>query len=114
MVEVLAAVLLSVGVTVGLLGGIGLHRFDSVYARLHAATKPASLGLVLVLTGVALQTGNSGDVMKLVLVIVFQLLTAPVAAHLLSGAAYRAGAELGPTAEVDELATKGPSNTPRR
>ncbi|HWB72035.1 MAG TPA: monovalent cation/H(+) antiporter subunit G [Egibacteraceae bacterium] len=112
MLEVLASVLLSVGVAVGLLGGIGLHRFGSVYARLHAATKPASLGLVLVLTGVALQTDDAGDAMKLVLVIVFQLLTAPVVAHLLSSAAYRAGAELGPTAEVDELATKGPTKTP--
>lgn len=114
MVEILASVLLLAGVSVGLLGGIGLHRFESVYARLHAATKPSSLGLVLVLTGVALHSDNSGNAMKLALVIFFQLLTAPVAAHLLAGAAYRAGAELGPTAEVDELASSRGPHPPRR
>ncbi len=105
--ESVAAVLLLAGVTIGLIGGVGLHRFGSVYARLHAATKPATLGLVLVLAGVALRAGDSGDVVKLVLVIVFQFLTAPVTAHALARSSYRAGIPMGATAELDELADAG-------
>lgn len=99
-----AAVLVLAGVTLGVLGGVGLHRFGSVYARMHAATKPATLGLVLVLVGVAMRAGDSGEVVKLVLVILFQFLTAPLAAHALARSAYRAGIPLGGTAELDELA----------
>ncbi len=102
--EILAAALLLAGVIIGITGGVGLHRFGSVYARMHAATKPATLGLVLVLAGVAVRAGDTGDVIKLVLVIVFQFLTAPLAAHALARAAYRADIPIGATAELDELA----------
>ncbi len=105
--EILAAALLLAGVTIGVLGGVGLHRFGSVYARMHAATKPATLGLVLVLAGVAVRAGDAGDVIKLVLVIVFQFLTAPLAAHALARAAYRAGMTMGETEKLDELAGRG-------
>ncbi|MDP8969097.1 MAG: monovalent cation/H(+) antiporter subunit G [Actinomycetota bacterium] len=105
--EILAAVLLLAGVTIGVVGGVGLHRFGSVYARMHAATKPATLGLGLVLAGAAVRVGDSGDVVKLVLVIVFQFLTAPLAAHALARSAYRAGIPMGSTAELDELDDAG-------
>ncbi len=103
MAEIVAAVLLLAGVTIGVIGGVGLHRFGSVYARMHASTKPATLGLVLVLAGVAVRAEDSGDVVKLVLVIVAQFLTAPLAAHALARAAYRAGMPMGATGELDEL-----------
>lgn len=101
--DVLAGTFLILGVILFVLAGVGLHRLDGVIARMHAATKPATLGLVLVLAGTAIRLESSGDVMKLALVGVFQLLTAPVAAHLIGRAAYRAGLGLGPTTTVDEL-----------
>ncbi len=101
--DIVSAVLLLAGVTIGVIGGVGLHRFGSVYARMHAATKPATLGLVLVLAGVAVRAEDAGDVVKLVLVIVLQFLTAPLAAHALARAAYRAGMPMGDTGGLDEL-----------
>ncbi len=114
--EILAAVLLLAGVTIGVVGAVGLHRFGSVYARMHAATKPATLGLVLVLAGAAVRAGDSGDVVKIVLVIVFQFLTAPLTAHALAKSAYRAGIPMGATAELDELAdaVRGDGEAERR
>ncbi len=50
---------------------------------------PATLGLVLVLSGAAVRAGDAGDVIKPVLVSVFQFLTAPLAAHALARGAYR-------------------------
>ncbi len=104
LVDVMAATLILVGVVLGVVAGLGLHRFPDVFARMHAATKPATLGLVLVLAGSALRMEDKGDMAKLLLVIALQFLTAPVGAHMVGRAAYRAGTELSPATSVDELA----------
>ncbi len=104
MLDAVAAVLILTGVALGIGAGLGLQRFPDVFARMHAATKPATLGLVLVLTGAALRVEESGDVAKLLLVVVLQFVTAPVGAHMVGRAAYRAGTELSPATSCDELA----------
>lgn len=104
MLDVIAAVLILTGVGLGLLAGVGLQRFPDIFSRMHAATKPATLGLVLVLAGAAFRVENRGDVAKLVLVIVLQFITAPVGAHLVGRAAYGDGTRVGPQLQCDELA----------
>jgi multicomponent Na+:H+ antiporter subunit G len=104
MPDVLAAVLILVGVAFAVTAGLGLQRFPDVFARMHSATKPATLGLVLVLAGAALRVEQAGDVAKILLVIVLQFITAPVGAHMVGRAAYRAGTELSPMTTIDELA----------
>ncbi len=101
--ELLSGILMFVGAALALIAGIGLQRFDDMFARMHAATKPATLGLALVLGGAALQVPDAGNVAKLLLVIMLQFVTAPIGSHLIGRAAHRAGTELGPV-EVDELA----------
>lgn len=105
-VDVAVAVLLLTGVTLSLVAGIGILRFPGLYSRMHAATKPSTLGLLLVLAGAALRMADPGDVVELALVAAFQLLTAPVAAHMVGRAAYRSGAAGTRNAEVDELAER--------
>ncbi len=102
--DVAAAVLIVTGVMLGVGAGLGLQRFPDVFARMHAATKPATLGLVLVLAGAALRVEQRGDLAKLLLVVVLQFITAPVGAHMVGRAAYRAGTELSPATSCDELA----------
>ena len=102
--EVVSGIMMLVGAALALIAGIGLQRFEDVFARMHAATKPATLGLVLVLGGAALQLPDAGDVVKLLLVILLQFVTAPVGSHLLGRATYRAGTEMSSVVAVDELA----------
>ncbi|MCZ7528292.1 MAG: monovalent cation/H(+) antiporter subunit G [Acidimicrobiia bacterium] len=102
--EVLSSVLMLAGVSLSLLAAIGLHRFPDVFARMHAATKPATLGLVLVLAGTSLQVTERGDIAKLALAVLLQFLTAPVGAHMVARAAYWSGTELSSATAVDELA----------
>lgn len=102
--DVISATLLLAGVALILLGAVGLNRFDDVFARMHAATKATTLGMVLVLTGSALQMTMLGDAFKMMLVIVPQLITAPVGAHMIGRAAYRSGTELSDKTAIDELA----------
>ena len=102
--ELLSSLMMFVGAALALIAGIGLQRFDDMFSRLHAATKPATLGLALVLGGAALQAPDAGAVAKLLLVVMLQFLTAPVGGHLIGRAAYRAGTEMSDTLAADELA----------
>ena len=100
--DVFSAVCLIGGALSCLLGAVGLLRFPDVAARLQAATKPQTLGLLLILVGTAVQLDfvyASG----LVLVGLFQMLTAPVLAQLVGRAAYRTDGIRRDTLVVDEL-----------
>lgn len=105
--DVLVAALLLFGVVLSVLAAVGLQQFPDVFARMHAATKPATLGLLCILVGAAIHLEGTGAVAKLMLVAVLQFITAPVAAHMVSRAAYRAGTELSPLTTIDELAETG-------
>ncbi len=77
------ASLLSLGAAVGLL------RFPDSLSRLHAGTKPQILGLILVIIAIALATRTWATLLALVPIAIFQLFTAPVAAHMIGRAGYR-------------------------
>lgn len=98
-----AGVLVGVGVAFVLLGGIGLLRLPDVYARMHAATKAPSLGVACILAGTAALLSSPVGVAKLLVAILFLFATAPVAAHAIGRAAYRAGVPLWEGTLYDEL-----------
>ena len=106
--DVLSAILILSGCFLGLVGGIGLLRLPDVFGRMHAATKPPTLGLVLVASGAILRVDQVSDVTLLVLVIMLQFLTAPVGAHLVGRAAYESGGLVAPDTVIDELAEDDP------
>jgi multicomponent Na+:H+ antiporter subunit G len=86
--DIVAAVFLVSGALLSLAAGVALVRFPDLLTRMHAAAKPQVLGLLLVLVGCALRLRTGVDITTLVLVGVFQLATAPVAAHMVGRAAY--------------------------
>jgi multicomponent Na+:H+ antiporter subunit G len=102
-VEVLSAALMLSGAVIAVIAAIGLHRLPDVYARMHVATKPATLGITLCLTGAALEAANASIATKLVLAIVFQLVTTPAAGHLLGRAAHAARSPVSEYTFLDEL-----------
>lgn len=106
-VDVVSAVLLLAGATSCLLGALGLMRLPSMLSRLQAATKPQTLGLLLILAGAALRVQLESAV-TLVLVAMFQVLTAPVISQILGRSAYRSGSVRPEILVVDEMAEKGP------
>ena len=89
--EIAVGVLILLSGFLSMAAGIGIVRFPDVLTRLHAATKPQTLGLLLVLAGVAMRLHSGMDLATLLLVGFFQLLTSPVAAHLVARSAYRTG-----------------------
>ena len=111
--DVVSAVLLLSGALLAVIAGAGLQRFADVFSRMHAATKPATLGLVLVLVGAALRMSDPGSIAKLLLVIILQFATAPVGSHLVGRAAYRRGDELSRSVHIDELAGARDGRSPQ-
>lgn len=101
--DVLGSALLLGGVALAMVAGVGLLRFPDVFSRMHAATKPATLGLLMVTLGAALVMDDPRDRTRLLLVAAFQFLTAPVAAHMIGRAAYRSGTGDLSGLVVDEL-----------
>lgn len=77
------------GAVWSLIAGIGLLRLPDVLTRMHAATKPQVLGLLMMLLGVALRLRTADDITTLILVGLFQTWTVPVAAHMIARAARR-------------------------
>ena len=103
--DVVASVCLVAGCFLCLTAGLGLIRFPDVLNRMHAATKPQVLGVLLVMTGAVIRLAGQPIVWMLVLVGVFQLLTAPVSAHMVSRIAYRRRHVRRDLLLVDELGT---------
>ena len=87
--EVVAAVLILLGALLAMTAAIGIVRFPDTLSRMHAATKPQVIGLVLVLIGAVIRLRGNVDIWMLVLVGLFTLLTAPVIAHTVGRVAYR-------------------------
>lgn len=102
--DLVAAALLIVAALLTLAAAIGLVRFPDPLSRLHAATKPQILGLILVVIALALSARSGTVLLLLVPVVIFQLLTAPISAHMVGRAGYRNGDFDPDSLLVDELA----------
>lgn len=97
-------VLILAGSLLVAISAVGLHRFDSVFARLHAAGKATSLGFLLVAGGALTTELPARTAGELALAGLLLVLTTPVGVHMLARAAYRSGDQLAPDTAVDELA----------
>jgi multicomponent Na+:H+ antiporter subunit G len=124
--EVLVSGLLLFGLFFLLTGTLGLLRLRDVYSRMHATTKSTTLGVAGVLLAALLYLRFLGvsSGLKESLILGFLFLTAPVGAHMIARAAYRAGVPLWHGGVVDEFkewqelsarqdAARLPSGTPR-
>ncbi len=101
--QILAAVLLVLGAFFMLLGALGLARFPDVYLRMQATSKASTLGVALMMLGVACQAGSWAVTSKALLIIAFFFLTSPVAAYVMARAAYFKGTPLWEGTQQDEL-----------
>lgn len=88
-VELLLSFLVLLGGFFCFVAGLGILRLPDVLIRMHASTKAGTLGAGLLLIAVAIYFGDLATTTRAVLTIVFLLLTAPVAAHMIGRAAFR-------------------------
>ena len=91
-VAVLTGILVLLGSILTLIGTIGLLRFDSFYARVHAPTLGTTLGIgcVLIASILYFSVLQSRPVIHEVLIMIFVTVTTPITLMLLvSAALYR-------------------------
>ncbi|SNZ11141.1 multisubunit sodium/proton antiporter, MrpG subunit [Terribacillus aidingensis] len=103
MIQTIIEIILDVLVILLLLGGafivftasVGVLRFPDIYTRLHAASKGSTLGVAGILIGAFIFHYMEYGIVsgRLILGVLFIMLTAPVASHLISRAAHLRGAK---------------------
>jgi multicomponent Na+:H+ antiporter subunit G len=72
-------------------GTLGLLRFPNVYNRLHATSKPTTLGTVAMFLAGFAHFGPGGAGLTSLVGIVFLFLTVPTGSHMISRAAQKSG-----------------------
>jgi multicomponent Na+:H+ antiporter subunit G len=98
----IAALAILIGSIFLFLGALGIFRMPDLYNRMQAGTKATTLGNILTLTGLALLMPHWSP--KILLLIVFVLVTNPICSHALARFAHRAGKKLADGSVLDMLA----------
>lgn len=101
--DVASAVLLLAGSVFALIAAIGVVRLPDLLSRMHAATKPQVIGLMLVVTGLALRLRDPSVLGILFLVVALQMGTSVVSSHMVARASFRSGALRRDLLVVDEV-----------
>jgi multicomponent Na+:H+ antiporter subunit G len=111
--DILALVLVLIGAVLCLTATIGLLRWRDVPTRLHAATKPQVLGVLLIVIAVELSLRSWEALAFGIPIVLIQFATAPLAAHMVGRAAYRNRTTDEANLYVDELrhSTEEPGST---
>lgn len=97
--DILSLTFILLGALLAVSTALGLVRFRDTVSRMHASSKPQTMGLALTLIGVILHIlvhGDlsvqvRGDLGMLVLIMLFALMTAPVVGNRISHVAKREG-----------------------
>ena len=105
LIELMAALFILFGSIVSVISAFGMIRLPDVYTRSHAATKSATLSVLLCLFGsfVYFWIHDGFVSIRLILGIIFVFITAPVAGHLVCRAAYRSRVPLAEGSGDDAL-----------
>lgn len=82
MTDFVTATLVLAGSLLMLIASIGLLRLPDVLCRSHAVAKAMTLGIFLMLFGLWLHLEGEEASLKILLAIFFQVVTIPVASHL--------------------------------
>ena len=101
--SILVSACLLLGSGLMLLAAIGIVRLPDLPTRMHATTKAGALGTSLIMLGVLLAFNEAYVTARVIAIICFIMLTAPVAAHVLGRAGYFLGAPLWEHTVVDML-----------
>lgn len=89
-----------------LIAAIGMLRMPDFYLRTSVTTKAVTLGVGLMLFAAALHFQNINVTSRVLAIVIFIILTAPVAAHMVGRAAYFTGVKMWKNSVMDDLEGK--------
>lgn len=91
--DIASWMLIVTGALACVISGFGMLRMPDLFTRIHAASVADTGGMLLILTGLMIQAGIGLTTAKLVLIVVFLLITSPTATHALARAAREDGVQ---------------------
>ena len=91
LIDILSWAMILAGSFFVIIGAVGILRFPDFWSRLHAASVTESAGMILLLIGMALQTGWTLIAFKLGVIGIFMLITGPTSTHAVANAALISG-----------------------
>lgn len=95
MIDLFVAFFVLLGSFLMLLASIGLNRMPDLLTRMHATTKAGALGAGLLVIAFAIVFwDDTAIIIRAGAVVVFIMITAPVAAHVLARTSYFVGVEV--------------------
>jgi multicomponent Na+:H+ antiporter subunit G len=103
MIEVIVSLSLLAGASFMLLAAIGILRLPDLPTRMHASTKAGAMGAMFIMAGVAFFFADSIVFARAFAIVIFILITSPIAAHVIGRAGYFTGVMLWDGTVKDEL-----------
>lgn len=101
---VVSSILIIIGLIMMVVGSLGMVSFPDIYSRLQASGVSDNTGIAIILVGLIIKEGLSWGSVGLLLILIFLLLTNPIATHSIAKSAfvmrkrpYRKGEEGGST-----------------
>lgn len=99
-INIVSGTLIISGALAIIVGLLGVFRMPDFFTRLHAASVVDTMGTMLIIFGLMLYSGFNIVSVKLLLILIFILITTPAAAHALAKSALHGGLE--PMLDKDE------------
>jgi multicomponent Na+:H+ antiporter subunit G len=101
--DVVTAALLVFGAGLMLLAAVGVVRLPDLYSRMQSATKASTLGVGCTMLAVAIDSADLAIATRVLMIVAFVFLTAPISAQMIGRAGYYVGVPLWKGTSFDEL-----------
>lgn len=111
MTDWIIIILSTLGTLIILIAAVGFLRMPDIYLRISVATKASTMGIGLILVGAAMYFNELGITSRVIAIIIFMLLTAPVGAHMIGRASYFTGVKIWRRTIIDDLKGKYDTKT---
>jgi multicomponent Na+:H+ antiporter subunit G len=102
-IEIIVSLFLLVGASFMMLAAVGILRLPDLPTRMHASTKAAAMGAMFIMGAVAFYFADSIVFARAFAIVVFIMITSPIAAHVIGRAGYFTGTPLWEGTVKDEL-----------
>ncbi|MCC5929603.1 MAG: monovalent cation/H(+) antiporter subunit G [Cyclobacteriaceae bacterium] len=101
--DIIIIVLSTLGTLLIFLAAVGIVKMPDLYLRISVTTKAVTLGVGLILASSAVYFNEAGVVSRVIAIILFIFLTAPIGAHMIGRASYFRGIGLWKKSVIDDL-----------
>jgi multicomponent Na+:H+ antiporter subunit G len=101
--DILIMIISTLGAIFVFLAAVGIIRMPDFYLRISVTTKAGTLGVGLILIGAAIYFQDIAVTSRAIAIVVFLVLTAPIAAHMIGRAGYLSGMKLWEKSVADDM-----------